>query len=145
MRPTALRIDGTGRPTAPAGRASVRGAGPANSFQIGQQPAQTAAPANSPAIAATGLAALLALQAVDDPVLAKRKSVRRGRSMLDVLETIKADLLVGGIGEGRLNQLMALVTQARERSEPGLDALIDDIELRVLVELAKLGRYPQTV
>jgi hypothetical protein len=45
------------------------------------------------------------------------------------------------MAEGRLNQLMAVLTQARERSEPGLDALLDDIELRARVELAKRGLY----
>ena len=48
----------------------------------------------------------------------------------------------GEVGEGRLNQMMALVTQARDEIDPALDALIDDIELRVRVELAKRGRYP---
>ena len=33
------------------------------------------------------------------------------------LEDIKADLLVGRVSEGRMNQLMALISQARERSD----------------------------
>lgn len=93
-------------------------------------------------VGTSGIEALLAMQAVEDPILAKRKAVRRGRSMLDVLDAVKADLLVGPVGESRLNQLMALVGQARTYSEPGLESLIDDIELRVRVELAKLGRFP---
>jgi hypothetical protein len=102
-----------------------------------QQTASTAAP-----LAPTGIDALLALQAVDDPLLAKRKAVRRGSALLDALAAAQADLLTGEVGEGRLNQMMALVTQAREAIDPELDALIDDIELRVRVELAKRGRYP---
>ena len=51
-------------------------------------------------------------------------------------------MLVGRVSEGRLNQLMALIAQARERSEPGLDAALDDIELRARVELAKRGLFP---
>ena len=35
-----------------------------------------------------------------------------------------------------------LIGQARERDLPGLDAVLDDIELRARVELAKFGRYP---
>ena len=35
-----------------------------------------------------------------------------------------------------------LNTSARERKLPGLDAVLDDIELRARVELAKFGRYP---
>ena len=63
-------------------------------------------------------------------------------ALLDTLETIKADLLLGQVSEGRLNQLMVLVTQARERNLPELDDVLDDIELRARVELAKFGRYP---
>jgi len=37
---------------------------------------------------------------------------------------------------------MALVSQAREETDPKLTDLIDDIELRVRVELAKRGRFP---
>ena len=84
----------------------------------------------------------MALQAVEDPTLAKKKALRRGNALLDTLESIKADLLVGQVSEGRLNQLMVLIGQARERNLPGLDDVLDDIELRARVELAKFGRYP---
>lgn len=90
---------------------------------------------------AQDIGSLLALQAVEDPLLKKKKLVRRGRQLLDTLEEVKADLLVGRVSEGRLNQLVALVSQARERTEPGLDAVLDDIELRVQVELAKRGIF----
>ena len=59
-----------------------------------------------------------------------------------MLDAIKTDLLVGAVSDGRLNQLMAIIGQARERTEPGLDALLDDIELRARVELAKRGLFP---
>jgi hypothetical protein len=37
---------------------------------------------------------------------------------------------------------MTLINQAREQGDPGLDELLDDIELRARVELAKRGRFP---
>jgi hypothetical protein len=94
-----------------------------------------------PVLAAAGLDALLALQAVDDAVLTRRKAVRRGRQMLDALDDVKADLLAGRVSEGRLNQLLALVGQAREQTDPGLDSVLDEVELRARVELAKFGRF----
>ncbi len=95
-----------------------------------------------PVVASSGIDALLALQAVDDPLFARKKALRRGTNLLDTLDDIKADLLAGRVSEGRLNALMALVSSARERALPELDGLLDDIELRAKVELAKFGRYP---
>ena len=86
--------------------------------------------------------ALLALQAVADPTQGRRKAVKRGRYMLDEMESIKADLLVGQVSADRLDQLVGMIGEQRSRSEPDLDALLDDIELRVRVELAKFGRFP---
>jgi hypothetical protein len=136
-----LRIDGTSRPT---GTRSASGRATSSSAIFSPDTGAGAARAESVASAspATGIDALIALQSVEDPTLAKKKAVRRGRSLLDVLDAIKADLLVGRIGEGRLNQLMALIGQARQRLEPGLDGLLDDIELRARVELAKFGKFP---
>lgn len=91
---------------------------------------------------ATSLDALLALQAIEDPLLRKRKLVRRGTQLLDTLDEMKSDLLAGRVSDSRLNQLMAVLGQAREKADPRLDALIDDIELRARVELAKRGLYP---
>jgi hypothetical protein len=90
---------------------------------------------------ASSLDALLALQAVDDPLQKRKKAVRRGQALLDTLNEVKADLLVGRVGEGKLNQLLSLIGQAREQTQPGLDAVLDDIELRARVELAKFERF----
>ena len=99
------------------------------------RPATSVAPA-------TSIDALLALQAVEDPLLKKKKLVRRGTQLRDTLEDLKADLLTGRVSENRLSQLMAVLTEARENADPRLDALLDDIELRARVELAKRGLYP---
>jgi hypothetical protein len=138
-----VRIE-TNQRTAVVGarNATVRAGGAGAAFSL-ESVASAARPAATEAAApATSLDALLALQAVEDPLLKRRKLVRRGSALLDTLEAMRADVLVGGIGEGRLNQLLALVGQARERAEPELDALIDDIELRARVELAKRGHFP---
>lgn len=136
-----MRIESSIRTTQVTTRTAQR-TGAAGMFQLDDTatPQQAAAP--TAPMAATGIDALLALQAVDDPLLARKKVVRRGSALLDALSAAQADLLIGQVGEGRLNQMMALVTQARDSVDPALDALIDDIELRVKVELAKHGRYP---
>ena len=92
--------------------------------------------------AATGIGALLALQEVPDPTLARRKAVRRGRILLDGLDELKANLLLGAVAGDSLQRLAATIAEARDASLPGLDALVADIELRARVELAKLGSFP---
>ena len=95
------------------------------------------------AVAPSTIDALLALQGADDPTAGRKKQLRRGRSLLDVLDALKLDLIGGRAGESHLNQLMALIGQARTMCEPGLDALLDEIELRARVELAKRGLFPR--
>ncbi|MGV8854079.1 MAG: flagellar assembly protein FliX [Devosia sp.] len=96
----------------------------------------------APVASATGIDAILALQAVGGPLEGKKKAVRRGKKLLDALDDIKADLLIGPVSEERLDALIDMLAEMRERSEPGLEAVLDDIDLRVRVELAKLGRFP---
>lgn len=137
-----MRIENTARSGAVAGRGGISRTGSSGGFFISEEPSVSHTASAQPAAPTAGIDALLALQAVEDPLFAKKKAIRRGNALLDTLESIKADLLLGQVSEGRLNQLMALVGQARERGLPGLDHLLDDIELRARVELAKFGRYP---
>lgn len=136
-----MRIDGNLR----IGNATARRlapSGPGVAFHLDEgciPPRPTAA---SPTAPANGIEALLALQAAEDPAQRRRKLVRRANALLDTLEQISTDLLAGRLGEGRLNRLMALIGQARDRGDAQLDALVDDIELRARVELAKRGIYP---
>ena len=106
----------------------------------GNAPARVAG--NAPTHAAAGIDAILALQAVEEPLTGKKKAFRRGVSLLDLLDDIKADLLIGRVSAERLDRMVAMLAEMRERSLPGLDAVLDDIELRVRVELAKFGRFP---
>ncbi len=136
-----MRIDGNARIGNLGGRTATARSS-ASPFYVNDgsaaaesRPAATVAPA-------TSLDALLALQAVEDPLLRKKKLVRRGTQLLDTLDEMKADLLSGRVSESRLNQLMAVLGQAREKADPRLEALLDDIELRARVELAKHGLYP---
>lgn len=126
---------------ATAARSGARGNATTASFTVADEsPARVAT--TSAAIAPASIDGLLALQAADDATAGKKRQLRRGRSLLDVLDALKLDLLAGRASESHLNQLLALIGQARVMSEPGLDALLDDIELRARVELAKRGLFP---
>jgi hypothetical protein len=136
-----LRIDTTNRSNGVSGRSATGKAGSGPAFVPAGEggPAQVASAA--PVAAMTGLDAILALQTVGDFTESRRKAVKRGSVLLDLLEGIKTDLLIGKTSPERLSAMISQLSAMRERVEPGLDAVLDDIELRVRVELAKHGHF----
>ncbi|WP_332701501.1 flagellar assembly protein FliX [Devosia sp.] len=137
-----MRIDTTNR-TSGVGRGNAAGrSGSGVDFVPAGGTAPTRVAANAPMQAMAGIDSILALQSVDGPLTARKKAVRRGASLLDLLDEIKTDLLIGRVSAASLDGMVAMLTEMRERSLPGLDGLLDDIELRVRVELAKFGRFP---
>lgn len=141
----AIRIDGPGRTdgvrtTAPSRRAE--GSGATFSLPEGDQPTRAAVVGGQ--VAVGDLAGLLALQQIprEDAREKRRRSVKRGFDLLDVLEEVRIDLLGGGVPMERLERLIGLVGDRVPSGDERLDALVADIELRVRVELAKLGRFP---
>ena len=137
-----MRIEANNRSTGVTGRSAAgkAGGGPAFVPSGGESAARVASAA--PVAPSAGLEAILALQAVGTATDGRRRSLRRGSMLLDALEDIKADLLIGHIDGARLDALVGELSEMRQRVEPGLDAVLEDIELRVRVELAKLGRFP---
>ncbi|MBU1176578.1 MAG: flagellar assembly protein FliX [Alphaproteobacteria bacterium] len=137
-----MKIEGPYRRPAVGGKSAAGGAGAGRpAFTIGEAPVAGRADSVYAANAPTEIDAILALQAVDDPLQGRRKRIRRGHALLDNLEALKLEVLTGTVSEARLDRLLFLVRQAKVREAPELDDLIEEIELRVLVELAKLGRY----
>jgi hypothetical protein len=92
-------------------------------------------------VALSGVSAVLALQGAPDSTerRARQRAIQRGDAMLDDLEQIRLGLLLGSIPRARLEQLAQLVRARREQvDDPRLVAILDEIELRAAVELAKL-------
>jgi hypothetical protein len=137
-----VRIDSSNRSQNVGRAGGTARANGASFVPAGLDAPSRAAPA-APLSAVGGLDALLALQSVGGPLEGRRRAVKRGATLLDLLEETKADLLLGGVSAGRLDTMVATLATLRERSLPELDALLDDIELRARVELAKLGRFPE--
>jgi len=82
---------------------------------------------------------LLELQAEDDDAQSRSKGLQRAGEMLDLLEEVRRGLLIGAIPKAKLEQLSALARSEREGfTDPRLGELLDEIELRAEVELAKL-------
>jgi hypothetical protein len=137
-----MRIDGNGRVAGPRG-SSATGKSPDGgsrfSLDIGESLQDAAAPRAAAAVA--GLDAMLALQGVEEAGEKRRRLMRRGRSLLDVLDALKLGLLDFASPADTLGRLSALVREGRERAEdPGLESVLNEIDLRAAVELAKLER-----
>ncbi|MBN9040754.1 MAG: flagellar assembly regulator FliX [Rhizobiales bacterium 62-47] len=91
--------------------------------------------------AAAGIDALLAMQGIEDPVERRKRSVQQGRGALDVLDELKIGLLAGSLDSGTVMRLRDAAANLKASSgDPGLDAVLSEIELRVEVELAKAGQ-----
>lgn len=61
---------------------------------------------------------------------------------LDALSELKVALLAGVIDEHTLERLRSLAAPLRESSgDPGLDAILAEVALRVNVELAKIESH----
>ena len=102
-----------------------------------RRPAPAAAPK-----AAGNIDALLALQGIEDPAERRKRSVQRGKGALDVLDDLKIGLLSGNFDASTVSRLRDAAANLKSSSgDPGLDAVLSEIELRVEVELAKAGQF----
>lgn len=82
---------------------------------------------------------LLGAQEISDDSLARKQAVRRGHSSLDMLEEIRIALMCGGVPLNMLHGIEALLRQERAaQPDPALQDILDEIEVRVAVEHAKL-------
>ena len=91
----------------------------------------------------TAVDTLIALQEVPDSVAGRAKAARRGRDMLDLLDDVRDGLLSGSVSRSTLTRLVTLVSEKREDFvDPSLAAVLDEIDLRARVELAKLNFAP---
>ena len=107
--------------------------------QVAQDPA--AAPVVNASAPAVPIAAVLALQNVGDSSERGANELARGNNILEHLDRIRLDLLSGGIPRQTLQRLAAEVNATRSRTvDPRLHAVLDEIDLRARVEIAKHDR-----
>ncbi len=140
-----MRITGPSKPAAAATRKTARkkDASPssfADALGSGGEAAAGTAPKAADAVGpVAAVDALLALQEAPDAAHGRAKGVARAEDMLSLLEDVRRGILLGVIPKAKLHQLAQLARQGREGFiDPALDAILDEIELRAEVELAKL-------
>lgn len=141
-----MKVEGPGKTSGPkaAGKAGAKKSAGDTGFsglidEAGEAQG-SAATGNITAIAQ--LDALLSLQESQSGTSeeAARKAKKRGMLLLDQLDQIKIGLLTGGVPKSSLQQLKNLLhTKRDEVMDPKLKVVLDEVDLRVQVELAKLG------
>ena len=83
--------------------------------------------------------AVVGMQEITDDNKDERGAKNRTNQILDKLEDIRMGLLLGEIPKSNLEELSKVLRVARENSvDSKLLEIIDDIELRAKIELAKL-------
>jgi hypothetical protein len=128
--------NGTSVATSPA--AARRPA--AGGFSLGEPEAPRNTSAAGSLRAISTVDALIALQGVEDPTERKKRAVAKGRRALDMLDQLKVGLLDGSVDQSTLSRLKVAADGLNDASgDPGLDAVLGEIDLRVAVELAKAG------
>ena len=91
----------------------------------------------------TAVGSILAAQEVgdDDGQKARQQQQKYGEDILGRLDEIKQDLLIGAISTDHLANLAQTLRMKKSATDdPALISIIDEIELRAAVELAKYTR-----
>lgn len=136
-----MRIVG-GNATSNVGKStgSGRARSTSGSFVVPQQSEETAQSQKSyQSNALQDVSSLLALQGVEDSTHGKRrKAIRRGNKMLDLLEQVRMGLLAGAMSMTVLKQLERLAENQEPSGDERIDELLLEIGLRAQVEIAKL-------
>lgn len=89
-------------------------------------------------VSAATLDALIALQSTPSALERRRRAVSRAGRLLDVLDDVKLSMLDGGDPMLALERLRGAVREQREGTEDArLEGVLDEIETRAAVELAK--------
>ena len=89
--------------------------------------------------AVMGVDALLTLQDIGGPLERRRRAVGRAGRLLDILDQVKVALLDGELSTHDLQRLQRALREQRDATDdPRLEGLLDEIETRAAVDLAKL-------
>ena len=135
-----MRITSSSLANASPGSPRAAGVNSSERFQVINDPPSHSASSNP--LATIGLSSVLALQEErESPSERRRRHVKRGLGILDALDEIKRDLVLGrgaSLSFSRLSEALALA--APPDLDPEARSLLRAIDVRAAVELAKAGR-----
>ena len=115
---------------------SVSGSGSKFSKALASETAATSSVATANPV--TAVDGLLTLQEVDDAAARASAGKRRAQDLLEGLDDLRHGLLTGGLSREKLLALAKHVQSRRAQvDDPHLSEILDEIDLRAQVELAK--------
>jgi hypothetical protein len=133
------KIDGLGsvRTSQPVKRAAKSDASGSTSFSKHlDESSETSA--SGGVTGANAVSGILGIQEVDDALAHASRGKMRAEDILNRLDDLKMELLAGTITRDKLVQLSRIVSTRRSQiKDPKLAALLDEVDLRAQVELAK--------
>lgn len=138
-----MKVEGPSKSSSAKGASKAKKSATGDTSFSGLVSSTEEAAAQKPAggAAAIGqLDALLSLQEAGDGTSeeAMKKAKLRAEALLDHLEQVRLGILMGGIPVAALQQLTRIAGEHREKvMDPGLAEILDEIDLRAQVELAK--------
>jgi hypothetical protein len=139
-----MKISQTGS-GAPANRSrkagKPTGSGAAASFKSHIQDGMAASSTSgaSASSSLTALSNLLAIQETPDSTSDQRRALLQGNTLLDELAELQMGLVQGWVSEGTLRRVSHLLDRPRPHfDDKALNRVLDEIEVRAAVELAKL-------
>jgi hypothetical protein len=140
-----MEIKGPGRIETSAIRRKSPAAASGGGFTVSDAPETHAHIVAGPGPIAA-LDSILALQDMGDPADGRSKGLAHGEQLLDILDAVRDGMLAGGIPRATLNRLAVAVTRRHDVfADPKLQDVLDQIELRAHVELAKLEQLDKRV
>jgi hypothetical protein len=139
-----MKIEGPNKtnntsPVKKAGEVLANDAGMFSGLMATDEAEASAPPAATRQIAA--LDTLLAVQAAEDPgqKTARKRMAARAEDILGVLDDLRGAILVGRLTVGHMIDVADVVASHRDRiHDPHLTAVLDEIDLRAQVEIAKM-------
>lgn len=140
-----MKIDRTGpiRSSTPAKRSGKAGKTDTSGFSKHLDGATEAQPGVSSVAPAQSIDTVLAIQGVEDATSGggKAKARKWGENLLDELDQLRIGILGGVIPRSELERIANMVEiQRAHTDDPVLAMVLDEIELRAKVEIAKYTR-----
>lgn len=136
-----MRVHSLRRPTSEPRAGAASRSGDGNSAFRPAAPAAARSAVISGTGATTAVASLLCLQNLEEPGARAKRVIGQGRLVLDILDDLKVAFLSGAVGRDNIMRLEeALARREHYAGDERLKDLLDQIDLRAQVELAKLRK-----